>query len=132
MTRWRMPYIHRSRARPALDFAVALPEGDDSISIESEDVQTEVPIPRVIVPQQRAGTTGSRFHIIARLSIVDRTLWLSPGKSFMYLYHGPEQTHLTERRPSARREDTHRWMLTVDSVSYVRPACLHVQRRSYM
>jgi len=69
---------HRSRARPALDFAVALPEGDDSISIESEDVQTEVPIPRVIVPQQRAGTTeqipyyrssvyrGSHVMVIAR------------------------------------------------------------------
>ncbi|TFY82298.1 hypothetical protein EWM64_g1713 [Hericium alpestre] len=92
---WRMAYHHRSRARPALDLT-GRPDEDGAQALAG--MNTEAGIPRTPMPLDAA---GSRFHILARVSITDRSLWLP-----------------TDRRPATHPEHTHRWILSVDSPSY--------------
>jgi hypothetical protein len=60
--RWQKPLNHRSRARPALDVAVPV-EG--------------------LLPQLAPNVTpvaqGTRFHITARVTVSDRSLWIPVG-----------------------------------------------------
>jgi hypothetical protein len=60
--RWQKPLIHRSRARPALD--VANP--------------AEEPAGR-FTPNASSVAQGSRFHVVARVTISDRSLWVPIG-----------------------------------------------------
>ncbi|TFY54519.1 hypothetical protein EVG20_g9669, partial [Dentipellis fragilis] len=87
---WRMAYHHRSAARPALDM---------------EDASSDGAVPRDAASgtgaQAPLDAAGSRFHILARVSVTDRSLWLPQN-----------------RRPPTHPEHTHRWMLSVDSPSY--------------
>jgi hypothetical protein len=57
--RWRKPFIHRSRARPSLD--VVIP--------------AEAPVPQC----NPVITQGTRFHVVARVTISDRSLWIPVG-----------------------------------------------------
>ena len=57
--RWRKPFIHRSRARPSLDVAIA----------------AEAPVPQC----HAVITQGTRFHVVARVTISDRSLWIPVG-----------------------------------------------------
>jgi len=60
--RWRKPFIHRSRARPTLDVAIS----------------AETPIPQHISSVTPV-TQGTRFHIVARVTVSDRSLWIPVG-----------------------------------------------------
>ena len=59
--RWNKPFIPRSRARPALDV----------------EIPAETPIP--YTPNVNPVTQGTRFHIVARVTISDRSLWIPIG-----------------------------------------------------
>ena len=60
-SRWHKSFVHRSCARPSLD--VAIP--------------TEAPVPQYtnVTPV----TQGTRFHIVARVTISDHSLWMPVG-----------------------------------------------------
>jgi hypothetical protein len=60
--RWQKPLFHRSRARPALDVAIPVEE----------------PAGR-FTPNASSVTQGSRFHVVARVTISDRSLWVPIG-----------------------------------------------------
>jgi hypothetical protein len=61
--RWYKPFIHRSRARPALD-------------VEA----TETPMPQHRdTPNVTPVAQGTRFHIVARVTISDRSMWIPNG-----------------------------------------------------
>ena len=60
--RWNKPLIHRSRARPALDV----------------EIPAETPIPQY-TPNVNRVAQGTRFHIVARVTISDRSLWIPIG-----------------------------------------------------
>ena len=60
--RWHKPFIHRSRARPGLD----------------AEVPAETPIPQY-APIVNPVAQGTRFHIVARVTISDRSLWIPIG-----------------------------------------------------
>jgi hypothetical protein len=60
--RWHKPLIHRSRARPALDV----------------EVPAESPIPQY-ARNVNPVAEGTRFHIVARVTISDRSLWIPIG-----------------------------------------------------
>lgn len=65
---WHMPYTHRNVARPELDEIVEIPSLsslDKPGSASADDAQTNT-----------APTTGSRFHIMALVSITDHSLWI--------------------------------------------------------
>ena len=60
--RWHKPFIHRSRARPSLDGAIP----------------AETPVLQC-TPNVTPVTQGTRFHIVARVTISDRSLWIPVG-----------------------------------------------------
>lgn len=62
--RWNKSFIHRSRARPALD--VEIP------------VETSIPMPPY-TSNVNPVAQGTRFHIVARVTISDRSLWVPIG-----------------------------------------------------
>ncbi|KZT25417.1 hypothetical protein NEOLEDRAFT_1133801, partial [Neolentinus lepideus HHB14362 ss-1] len=89
---WHKSYQHRNQARPELDVVLEVPNSvaDQLLDNSSRPAQT--------VPLDAAGT---RFHIMARVIIADRSLWIPK-----------------ERRPSAHPSHSHRWMVSIDSPSY--------------
>ncbi|KDQ50500.1 hypothetical protein JAAARDRAFT_51235 [Jaapia argillacea MUCL 33604] len=104
---WRMSYGQRNVARPELDVVAEAPK-----PLVSRELSTELhPTPRNSPLNQSTGTAPpqpsiintatSRFHIVARVSIKDQSLWLPSG-----------------RRSTANPEHTHRWMISVTSPSY--------------
>ncbi|KAI0043959.1 hypothetical protein FA95DRAFT_1562778 [Auriscalpium vulgare] len=95
--RWRMPYTHRSVARAALDVAGG---ADPDPERKEQTVPLRSAGGTLVIPSL-LDAAGSRFHIRARVSISDRSLWLP-----------------IDRRPSSLKEHTHRWMLAVESPSY--------------
>ena len=60
--RWNKPFIHRSRARPALD----------------AEIRAETQIPQY-ASDVNPVAQGTRFHIVARVTISDRSLWVPTG-----------------------------------------------------
>lgn len=62
--RWHKPFIHRSRARPSLDIAIATP--------------AENPAPQC-TPNITHITQGTRFHVVARVTVSDHSLWIPVG-----------------------------------------------------
>ena len=67
---WRMPYAHRSVANSGLDTIVE-PErpGLPSVIRSAHQQLTDA-----------ANTSGTRFHMVVRVVISDRSLWLPPSK----------------------------------------------------
>jgi len=63
--RWHKSFIHRSRARPSLDIAISTP--------------AETPVPQC-TPNIAPVTQGTRFHVVARVTISDRSLWIPVGE----------------------------------------------------
>ncbi|THH16539.1 hypothetical protein EW146_g4119 [Bondarzewia mesenterica] len=106
--RWRMPYTHRSKARAALD--AVPPEAGESDETSRVASSLESAVPRPLLETAKA-SAGSRFHVIARVTVSDHSLWLPPN-----------------RRTPALQEHTHSWMLSVGSPSYHHAACqsLHI------
>ncbi len=60
--RWYKPFIHRSRARPALDV----------------EIPAETPILQYF-PNVNTVAQGTRFHVVARVTISDRSMWIPIG-----------------------------------------------------
>jgi len=67
---WRMPFAHRNVAKPSLDII--------------PDLNALCPPDALPLPSSRQrgkeDTTGSRFHIVARVVISDHSLWFPPGE----------------------------------------------------
>ncbi|KAJ7200994.1 hypothetical protein GGX14DRAFT_699505 [Mycena pura] len=78
--RWRMPFSHRNIFRDTLPSTSPAPP------------ETLQPRP----PSNTSAPAQSRFHILARIVVVDRSLWLPPEQR-----GGP---------------DTHKWMISVDAL----------------
>ena len=83
--RWNKPFMHRSRARPALDV----------------EIPAETPIPQY-TPNVNPVAQGTRFHIVARVTISDRSLWIPIGgyrcgRRLLYQppFHRPTPNFLT-------------------------------------
>ncbi|KAI9443449.1 hypothetical protein H4582DRAFT_1924809 [Lactarius indigo] len=85
--RWRIPLTHRSRARPALDLIIPV---DASL--------------HQLTPHVAPVTQGTRFHIVSRVTISDRSLWIP-----------------IDRRSVTAPEQTHRWCLSIEAPSYSLP-----------
>jgi hypothetical protein len=105
---WRMPFAHRNAAKPELDDIPDLSYRLDPSSVLSGPLFKE----------DTAGAAHSRFHIIARVVISDRSLWLPRG-----MWQDITINTLFDKTADRRPHDlahTHRWMLSVDSPSYVR------------
>ena len=108
---WRMSFPHRNKARPELDVVAVTPSTPPRPEAECNAQLVDVP----------NNTFGTRFHIIARVVISDRSLWIPPGivvilHAFVIvlIYH-----FLIERRSRNFPNHTHRWIIEVDSPSYV-------------
>ncbi|KAI9465012.1 hypothetical protein BJY52DRAFT_1184056 [Lactarius psammicola] len=84
---WRMPLTHRSRARPGLDLIIPV----------------DTPLPQ-LTPHVAPVTQGTRFHIVARVKISDRSLWIP-----------------MDRRSVTAPEQTHRWCLSIEAPTYSLP-----------
>ncbi|KAH9065190.1 hypothetical protein EDB87DRAFT_1679698 [Lactarius vividus] len=85
--RWRIPLTHRSRARPALDLIIPV---DAS--------------PPQLTPHVAPVAQGTRFHIVSRVTISDRSLWIP-----------------IDRRSVTAPEQTHRWCLSIEAPTYSLP-----------
>ena len=124
--RWKMSYSHRNLARPELEVDPDLmsdtwqkllsPIGNTGGGVDS---------PFEVVPD--TGILGStRFHITCRITVTDRSRWLSPSKS---RHTSPEPlvswhnfSDISDRsgtRPPTRPDDTHSWIIAIQSPSYV-------------
>ncbi|KAI0696018.1 hypothetical protein BC835DRAFT_915960 [Cytidiella melzeri] len=102
-SQWRMHYTHRSKARSSLDEVVKLPAAHPAVEEVSPDIQDVAEAQAALLSFVTSGT-GSRFHIMARLSIKDLSLWIPPS-----------------RRSQTHPEYTHKWRLAVSSPSYSLP-----------
>jgi|SRR5882762_7134829 len=71
---WSMSFPHRNKARPELDVMT------DISSIPEPRTEPGSSVQLANVPNN---TSGTRFHIIARVVVSDRSLWIPPGE-----YHG--------------------------------------------
>lgn len=65
-----MRYPHRNNARPDLDLVVGADSGVETSDADDSTI--------AIIP---AGTTASRFHIMARVRLEDRSLFLKEGEA---------------------------------------------------
>ena len=66
--KWRIPLTHRSRARPALDLMIP--------------VET---LPPLLTAHVVPVAQGTRFHIVARVTISDHSLWIPIGENYRKL-----------------------------------------------
>lgn len=124
--RWKMTYSHRNLARPELEvdldltsdtWAKLLPPIGNTRG--RGDNRCEV------VPD--TGKLGStRFHITCRIAITDRSRWLSSSKSrhtspkSLISWHGfSDISDRSETRSLTRPDDTHSWIIAIQSPSYV-------------
>ncbi|KAH9969895.1 hypothetical protein BC827DRAFT_1263053 [Russula dissimulans] len=92
--RWRKPFIHRSSATPTLDLAIV----------------PETPMPPHI-PSVTPVTEGTRFHIVTRVTVSDRSLWIP-----------------VDRRSAPSPDHTHQWWLSVGAPTYSLPLSSILER----
>ncbi|KAF8443136.1 hypothetical protein L210DRAFT_3534925 [Boletus edulis BED1] len=90
---FHMHYPHRNTARKDLDLVVDVNSEAETVNADSTLTPTNIP----------AGTTASRFHIMTRIRLEDRSLFLKE-----------------DLRTQLGITDQYRWMLGVTSPSYVR------------
>ena len=69
-----MRYPHRNTARKNLDLVVDIIPGGETINADNSSTPATIP----------AGTTASRFHIMARIRLEDRSLFLKEGKPSLF------------------------------------------------
>jgi hypothetical protein len=70
---WRMLYLHRNKTRPELDLVVDVP----SIPESRTEAGRGAAVPN--------NTSETRFHIVARVIISDRSVWIPPGSLMVFL-----------------------------------------------
>ncbi|OCH91897.1 hypothetical protein OBBRIDRAFT_774513 [Obba rivulosa] len=108
---WHMRRAHRNIARPGLDISLEVPEVLDELAAPPADavpgyalnssVTPVETLPATATPPGSARIAGTRFHIIARVTIADTSRWITPA-----------------RRPQSQPHHTHQWRLAVSSPSY--------------
>ena len=81
-----MRYPHRNTARKDLDLVVEIDPGAETINADNTSLPAIIP----------AGTAASRFHIVARIRLEDRSLYLKQGKTTAV----PVIRHTHAHRPS--------------------------------
>ena len=120
---WRMQYSHRNKFGSShnslesdknMDLACGIDSG-----VFSERSQTEA----FLDEANMSTIPDSRFHFMARIVVVDRSLWIPPGSKFQYSY-GPFANFallvvLVERRQGSPNARSYKWMISIDSPSYV-------------
>lgn len=74
---WRMFYPHRNTARPQYDLAEEANLADD---VAYHDPMETEPTKSAVTPSA-AAAGSSRFHIVARITVTDRSQWIPPGNS---------------------------------------------------
>jgi hypothetical protein len=121
---WRMPLPHRSVARPTLDLVdIDVPSIPPDL-VEAPSEAPAIGLDRDLRTPMEVG--GSRFHIAARIVVADRSLWLPLGLFFdLFFSLGDRLISSLDRRDPERQDHTHRWMISIDSPSYVRPLFGH-------
>lgn len=97
-----MPFSHRNRARIGLEAAADLPDMDTRDLIADKPLQL----------------SSTRFHIIARVLVADRSRWLASGE-LTAPHLVAILTPKIAKRPLAHPDHTHQWMISIDSPSYV-------------
>ena len=70
---WRMPFSHRNRARPELDIN---PIYGDAL----EEIGTPLTREEHVPQGDSLQLSSTRFHIVARVLVADRSRWLPPGE----------------------------------------------------
>ena len=120
--RWKMIYSHRNLARPELEVDSDM-MSDNRLehlpSIGNAGGSNDSPCE--VIPDT-GGFGSTRFHIACRIIITDRSRWLSPGKypEPLVTWHGfSDISDRPEARSPARPDDTHNWVITIQSPSYV-------------
>ncbi|KAJ3503756.1 hypothetical protein NLJ89_g8292 [Agrocybe chaxingu] len=95
---WRMPFTHRNfELNAESEFQDLSPEHVTSSQLGR--VKTSSTVPQS-TPDTKV-SAQSRFYIISRIVIADRSMWIPP-----------------EKRTPEHQEYTHKWMISVDSPSY--------------
>jgi len=69
---WRMSFPHRNKARPELDMAA------ETTPITEPCTQIQPSVQLAGLPNN---ASGSRFHILARVVVSDRSVWMPPGNT---------------------------------------------------
>jgi hypothetical protein len=116
---WKKP-VHKN-------LVVENPEpGAPMIPISGRPLPSWDPSTEISRHLAHAPVQHTRFHILARLVIADRSRWIPPGKSCLcFEFACCRRDVRTERRDVEglleNDEDTHQWALSVSSPSYVRP-----------
>ena len=124
--RWKMSYSHRNLARPELEVDLKLtPDTRPMPSPSIVNTRSRGESRREVIPD--TGKFGStRFHITCRVMVTDRSRWLSPGG-----FRDPppnlsvgcrdfsDLLNCSDLRSSARPDDTHSWIIAIQSPSYV-------------
>lgn len=108
---WRMPYPHRNRARAALDEVVEPPALSAAPPAAAPPPEGQRAAPHLRGPV-------SRFHMMARVSVQDRSLWIPPS-TCCCLWGVWNAERRLGRRMKSREDHTHRWRLEVSAPSYV-------------
>ncbi|KAL4251232.1 hypothetical protein ABKN59_006315 [Abortiporus biennis] len=102
---WRMTFAQRSKAASFVDDVhiqdLTLDEGLKAVS-NDHDIRQEH-ASGTVTPNAIQGS-GSRFHIIARVTVEDRSVYIPPSK-----------------RHETKQNITHKWRLTIGSPSYSIP-----------
>jgi hypothetical protein len=76
---WRMAYHHRSSVAEETDETNEVPIGDEGLL-----TGPVVPTEEYVMPP----TGQSRFHMVARIVVADRSLWIPPGEVFDVHHYG--------------------------------------------
>jgi hypothetical protein len=154
--RWRMPYMHRNDVEPTTtnSHIVVAEDNSPSAVLRGEEQTTsnvihsgpggkssidrnmeETAISKRESTDIALGsgvslpTLGTRFHFVARVVIVDRSLWIPLGSchTSVTILCYPTSAELTQRsfrcvdrRQKTGIDHTHIWMISVESPSYVR------------
>jgi hypothetical protein len=66
-------------------------------------------------------TQGTRFHIVTRITISDRSRWIPVGEHRCDKRLSFTNAQFIDQRSAAAPDHTHRWWLCIGAPTYVRP-----------
>lgn len=130
--RWKMPFTQHNSVTSESDPNLQLFGDGSQACPQSEIIAGPQPIPGVFPrptiltnDPQKLSSNQSRFYFGTRIIITDRSLWIPPGSCFSQSGGLPFlNTQLTEQRTKQIKSHTHKWMISVDSPSYVGVTCI--------
>jgi hypothetical protein len=142
---WKMPFTQRNSVSSDSDIALS----GNGIQTSDTAPQWEMfashpepqPIPKLShTPgistniSQKLSSSQSRFYFGTRIIITDRSLWIPPGSWFSLSGDRYRQinTQLTEQRMEQNKNHTHKWMISVDSPSYVNVRIILIKSQTHL